>query len=173
MRPYREYAFVIFIVVLVFGLSLYCTNKNKIDLATQVPQEQNMLPAEDFVVNIDSLAVHPGQSYDEIIKYFPSGHNLGMSTVYRTDDKELLFTFSKKENILTKMDIMDPSIRTARGIGVGDSEDKLIATYGQGYTLVYDKKRPHEQEFIYGMDHYIVFKLKDKRIDRIILDCPL
>ncbi|HHW61942.1 MAG TPA: hypothetical protein GX404_08570 [Syntrophomonadaceae bacterium] len=173
MRPYREYAFVILIVVLIFGLSLYLTNKNKIEVVTDIPQKQNALPVKDFVVNIETLAVHPGQDYDEIIKMFPSGHTLGMSTVYCADDMELLFTFSKKENILIKVDIMEPNIHTARGIGVGDSEDKLLATYGQGYTLVYDKKRPHEQEFIYGMDHYIVFKLKDKRIDKIVLDCPL
>lgn len=174
MRRTRESLIVLIIVILVFGINLIYTLQNRIELVTVEPDKPTLLSQEDFRIDIGTQSIYPGQStLNDVMAILPSGHTLGMSTVYRIDNMNLLFTFSKKESILNKIDIADEKIHTARGLGVGDSKDQVEEKYGNGYTLVYDRSHPEEQELIYGQDHFMVFKMKQDKVDKIVIDYPL
>ena len=96
-----------------------------------------------------------------------------MSSVYRPAGQKNVFTFTKKSDILTKVDITGPGLATSRGIVFHDSFEKVVKAYGTGYVKSYAKNDPQTFDVIYGSEQYIVFHVKDGIVQRIVLEYPL
>jgi len=169
----KEYLIIALLVLVVAGIGFISSSRYQ-HMQTDYPSEASIIGAEDFLLtNTQPNLVIGESSWKEVQKCYPEGKTLGMSTVYRLDQLPVIFTFTKKSNILTKVDILGPGLPTARGVEVGDSYDKLVKTYGSGFIRSYAKNDPHTFDAIYGSKEYIVFHVKEQRIEKIVLVNPI
>ncbi|MDD4803304.1 MAG: hypothetical protein PHF24_10285, partial [Syntrophomonas sp.] len=71
---------------------------------------------------------------------------------------------------LEKIDINISDLSTARGVKVNDGFTNITQKYGENYTRAYDKSKPHFFDALYGTtQHYIVFRIEDNVVKRIII----
>ena len=167
----REYIYVIIIIITVFVIGAVIA-ATKPGLEIIYSKEILILEASEYIIEVPEGSIQVGSThYDEIVKLFPEGHILGRSTIYSPDNLDCLFTFTKKENILNKVHITTDTIKTARGIQVGDPLDAVIKAYGPDYSWVYEKKNPQDFDMVYGHDNNnsIVFQIRDNIVSKIVL----
>lgn len=171
MRNKYQYLIIIAIVVIVYTFGFYIAN-NQEPLEIIYPSENTILDDGDFIITLPQGQVKVGSSsWEEIENILPSGKILGMSTIYSSNDTDCLFTFTKHENILSKIHISDSSIETNRQIRVGDAFDKVIAAYGSNYASVSKVNNKADFDIVYGADHTsdIFFHIRDNIVAKIIL----
>ncbi len=165
----KEYLFIVLLVLVVAGIGFISSSRYQ-HMQTDYPAKASIVKAEDFVLtNTQPNLIIGKSSWEEVQKCYPEGKTLGMSTVYRPNHIPAIFTFTKKSNLLTKVDIQGPGLPTARGVEVGDSYDKLVKTYGSGFIRSYAKNDPATFDAIYGSNEYIVFHISQERVEKIVL----
>lgn len=164
----KEYYIIILIFVVLFVVGLYSSMHNMPEYKTQ-SGPTIVLPPEDFVVQTSAGAITPGRStFQEVTALFPQGNTLGMSTVYRPTGQPFFFEFSKKENVLTVIQIEGKSLSTARGINVGDSLERVIAAYGDNYSST-SMAGAGVVDMSYGQTDKIIFKIDNKVVSKIVV----
>lgn len=169
----KDYLFIVLLVILVVSVALFLSNRYQ-RLETQYPDKLTELASTDFVLESNEHTLQVGKSsWDEVQQAFPQGKNLGRSTVYRPEGQANVLTFTRRSNLLTKVDINGPGLTTSKGIAVNDDFTKVIAAYGKGYTRSYLINEPTTFDAIYGSEQYIVFHVKDGIVQRIVIDYPL
>lgn len=169
----REYLFIAFVFLLIVGLALQMSSQHQ-RLETQYPDKLAELAPTDFALGNSTQSLSIGKSTgEEVMLVYPQGKTLGMSSVYRPTGQKNVFTFTKKSDILTKVDIMGPGLLTSRGIAVNDRFEKVVKAYGPGYVRSYAKNTPATFDAIYGLKQYIVFHVKNGIIEKIVIEYPL
>lgn len=164
----KDFLIVLVIVVMTFAVGLYSSLHDQPEYVKQSTQAMVLAP-EDFVVQTGSGSVTAGRStFKEISILFPDGKTLGMSTIYRPTDQPFFFEFSRKENILTVIQIEGKSLATARGINVGDSLDQVIAAYGDSYSST-NMAGAGLVDMSYGQSDKIIFKIDNKVVSKIVI----
>lgn len=164
----KEYLIILLIVVIAFAVGLYSSLHDKPEYVKQSAQAM-VLPPEDFIVQTDGGTVTAGRStFQEVTALFPQGSMLGRSTIYRPTGQPFFFEFSKKENILTVVQIEGKSLATARGINVGDSLEKVIAAYGDNYSST-NLNGVGLVDMSYGQIDKIIFKISDQAVSKIVV----
>lgn len=162
----KEFFIILVIVAMAFAVGLYSSLHDKPEYVKQSGQAM-VLPPEDFVVQAGAGSVTPGRStFQEVSSLFPDGKTLGMSTIYRPTGQPFFFEFSKKDNILTVIQIEEKSLATARGIHVGDNLDKVIAAYGDNYSST-NMAGAGLVDMSYGQTDKIIFKISNQVVTKI------
>ena len=162
----KEYLILILIFVVLLAVGLYSSLHDRPEYNKQVGPAI-VLPPEDFVIQTGAGTITPGRStFQEVTALFPQGKTLGRSTIYRPTGQPFFFEFSKKENILTVVQIEDKSLATARGINVGDSLEKVIAAYGENYSST-SLAGAGLVDISYGQTDKIIFKISDQVVTKI------
>jgi len=169
----KETMLVVFIFISAILLCLWFSNRHT-DIVRINPSQQTILTDNDLLISSPAGSLIVGKSTrEEVKKVYPEGKDLGKSGVYHPNNQDLLLSFSRKENILIKMDIGNSDLSTSRGIKVNDSFDKVIEKYGPNYTRAYDKTKPQIFDAYYGSDKYILFKVDNNVVTKIIIGSPL
>ncbi len=169
----KDYLFIILVFLLVFVFGILLSNQHQ-RLVTQYPDKLVELAAADFTLKSNEHTLQVGQStWDQVRQVYPQGKILGMSSVYRPEGQAFVFTFTKKSNVLTKVDINGSGLATSRGLAVNDSFAKVVAAYGEDYVKSYLKNDPAIFDAIYGSNQNVVFHIKDGVVQRIVLEYPL
>lgn len=164
----KEYLIILVIVAMAFAVGLYSSLHDKPEYVKQSGQAM-VLPPEDFVVQTAKGGIAAGRStFQEVIELYPQGNTLGMSTLYRPTGQPFFFEFSKKENILTVIQIEEKSLASARGINVGDGLDKVIAAYGDNYSST-SMTGAGLVDMSYGQADKIIFKISDGKVTKIVV----
>jgi len=164
----KEYLIIILIFMALFVVGLYSSLHDRPEYSKQAGPTI-VLPPEDFTVQTGAGAITPGRStFQEVTALFPQGNTLGMSTIYRPTGQPFFFEFSKKENILTVVQIEEKSLATARGINVGDSLEKVIAAYGENYSST-SLAGAGLVDMSYGQADKIIFKINDQVVTKIVV----
>lgn len=157
----------IFIAVFLFAVIITMMQQSPVN---EYPEQPSQLKQSDFVIAQTDPVLQVGEAdLGDVSLQFPGGNMLGRSGVYRPADLNVLFTFTRKTNLLNKVDINGPGLSTSRFISVDDSFDKVVAAYGEGYVRSYFKKDPQTFDAIYGEGNCIVFNIKDNQVKRIII----
>ncbi|MDD3852100.1 MAG: hypothetical protein PHD40_00415 [Syntrophomonadaceae bacterium] len=167
----KEFTVVIIIAVLVFIFGVYIS-QNQAKLVTEYPQQSIELEDTDFMFTYNNNTLKIGSSASaDVLKVFPHGEILGLSTIYSPNDLDCLFTFTEHSDILHKMHISDDQIITARGAKVGESFDSVVDKYGQSYASVHKVDNLHDFDAVYGNDNNrcIVFQVRGGLVTKIIL----
>jgi len=169
----KETVLVVLIFISAILLCLWYSSRHT-DIIRINPDQQTILADNDFIISSPTGSLIVGKSTrDEVKKIYPEGKDLGKSGVYRPSNQDLLLSFSRKENILIKMDIGNCDLSTSRGIKVNDSFDKVVEKYGPNYTRAYDKDKPQIFDAFYGSDKYILFKVDNNVVTKIIIGSPI
>ncbi|MEN6390642.1 MAG: hypothetical protein ABFD04_09495 [Syntrophomonas sp.] len=164
----KEYRIIILIFITLLVIGLWSSMHDMPEYVKQSSQAI-VLPPEDFVVQTSGGAIIPGRStFQEVTALFPQGNTLGMSTIYRPTGQPFFFEFSKKENILTVVQIEAKSLATARGINVGDRLDKVIAVYGENYSST-TMAGAGLVDMSYGQIDKIIFKIDNQVVSKIVV----
>lgn len=164
----KEYLIIFIIVVITFAVGLYSSLHDKPEYVKQSAQAM-VLPPEDFVVQTSGGPITAGCStFQEVTALFPQGNTLGMSTIYRPAGQPFFFEFSKKENILTVIQIEEKSLASARGINVGDSLEKVIAAYGDNYSST-NMAGAGLVDMSYGQADKVIFKISGQVVSKIVV----
>jgi hypothetical protein len=165
----KEYMVVVIIfiaAVLMFSL----ISRNHADIITETPNQSAILNDNDMTVaNATGNLIVGRSTRDEVMQVYPDGDNLGRSGLYRPKNMDCLLSFSKKEEVLIRVDIGFCDLSTSRGIKANDSFDKVVDQYGDGYTKSYDKKTPQIFDAYYGSDQYILFKIENNLVKKIYI----
>lgn len=165
----KEYALIIFFVVLIAGAAYYIS-QDHVKLQTVVSKNQVVLKEQDFLVKIGQNDLSIGTSTrDEVLKIFPRGKTLGMSTIYKPENSDCLLTFNRDEEILQKLHILNQDIPTNRGIKVGDPFALVTEKYGPNYSSVGRPGKPKDFDAVYGTGNNIVFQIRNDKVEAIIL----
>lgn len=169
-KEYIVVAVIFFVAVIIFSyISL-----NHPDIVTEAPNQVAVLTESDMTLSTDAGLLKVGKSTrDEAMTLFPDGENLGRSGLYRPRDLDCLLSFSKKEDILIRIDLGQCELSTSRGIKVNDSFDKVLAAYGYGFTKAYDRQTPQIFDAYYGSDQYILFKVENNIVVKIYIGSPI
>ncbi len=166
----RDYYIIVLLLLMVLGGGFLLSNRHQ-RLETVYPAKMSSLGEEDFLLYNTKPNIQVGQSTgEEVQQVYPRGKTLGMSSVYRPEGLNAIFTFTKKSNVLSKVDIIGSGLSTSRGIAVNDSFDKVVKNYGPGYVRSFVKSDPDTFDAIYGSKHYIVFHVNNERVKKIVLD---
>lgn len=169
----KDYFFIILVLFMVITIAFISSNAHQ-RLENESPDKLTRLTTDDFTLDNKIKPIIVGVSTGEDVQHvYPKGKTLGMSSVYRPAGQESFFTFTKKSDILTKVDITGPGLTTFRGITVNNSFAKVVRAYGKGYKKSYLKNDPDTFDAIYGIDKYIVFHVKGGIVQRIVLEHPL
>lgn len=137
---------------------------------SEYPEKLSLLNSSDFVIAGTDPVLQVGEAnLGDVSLQFPGGKMLGRSGVYRPADINVLFTFTRKTNLLNKVDINDAGLATTRSISVNDSFDKVVNAYGDGYVRSYYKNDPQTFDAVYGEEQCIVFNVKDNQVKRIVI----
>ncbi len=169
----KDYLFIVLVFLLVVGLALLISNRHQ-RLETIYPDKLTELAATDFILKSDEHTLNVGQSsWEEVWQVYPQGNIMDMISVYRPEGQVNVLTFTKKSNMLTKVNITGPGLITSRGIAVNDGFDKVITAYGKGYIRSYLKNEPAVFDAIYGSKQYIAFHVKNGIVQRIVVEYPL
>lgn len=167
LKKYFIPALFIFVFLIGVGLLLSSLRQQPV---SEYPDQLSPLNNTDFVIAGTDPALQVGvSSLDEVQLQFFGGKMLGRSGVYRPAGLDALFTFTKKTNILNKLDITGPGIETSRGVAVNDSFDKVVKIYGDGYVRSYVKSDLQTFDAIYGEEQCIVFNVKDNVVKKIVI----
>lgn len=162
---------VVIIVILTVGLVTWLSCRNHLDVAIAYPDKSIILSPRDFQVITPVGILQVGESsWDEVNHVFPMGKTLGMSTVYKPLNQNLLLTFANPKNILEKADLLSPILSTNRGVKISDSIDVVIQKYGDQYIKITDQNDPQHLDMVYGTKPCIVFNITDEKVSRIVLD---
>lgn len=165
----KEYALIIFFVVLIAGAAYYIS-QDRAQLQTVVSKNQVVLEEQDFLVTIGKNSLSIGTSTRaEVLKIFPRGKTLGMTTIYKPENSDCLLTFNKDEEVLQKIHINSQDIPTYRGIKVGDSFVLVTKKYGPDYSSVGHPGKPKDFDAVYGVGNNIVFQIRNDKVKAIIL----
>lgn len=157
----------IFITVFLFAVVFTALQQRPVN---DYPDTLTPLLASDFVITGSNPELRVGESdLGDVSLQFPGGNMLGRSGVYRPADEKLLFTFTRKTNLLNKMDILGPGMATARAVSVNDSFDQVLAQYGPGFVRSYYKSNPQIFDAIYGEEQCIVFHVENNVVKRIVV----
>lgn len=106
-------------------------------------QSGGSFSASDLSVVINGVSVKPGQSFESVSSSFgtpsattnaPSCHYDGMDTIYEYGGFSVYTYASSGGNIIYDIEVTSPSIPTKKGVSVGDSADKVLSAYGDGYS---------------------------------------
>ena len=137
---------------------------------SEYPDQRSPLNSSDFVISGTDPVLQVGEAdLGGVSLQFPNGKMLGRSGVYRPADNNVIFTFTRKTNILNKIDILGPGMETARAISVNDSFDKVVEKYGDGYIRSYYKSDPQTFDAVYGEEHCIVFHVINNKVNKIVI----
>jgi len=174
VRERRERLFVLLVFLVVIGGWAIASNIHT-EVVREPPAQPTILSESDFVVvtGSSSSLIVGHTTREEAQKLYPQGNDLGRSGVYRPNNQDFLLTFTRKENVLNKIDIGVCELSTARGLIVNDSFDKVIEKYGSNYTKAYVKNKPQVFDAYYGSDQYILFKVENNVVKKIIIGHPL
>lgn len=138
------------------------------------PPQPTILEAQDMVVAGPDGSVQVGSTTrHELMTIYPDGHNLGRSGIYHPTGLDLYLTMSRVEEVLVRIDIADNGLTTSRGIKPTDSFDQVLAEYGTNYTLAYDSETPQKFDAYYGGDQYVLFKVEDNIVKKILIGGPV
>jgi hypothetical protein len=169
----KESLFVLFVFVAVILMFSLLSSRSPY-VVTEAPDQQTILGDNDMVVPSFSGDIIVGKSTrDEVMKIFPEGKNLGRSGLYRPNNLDCLVTFSRNENVVVRMDIGPSDLATSRGIRANDSFDKVVEKYGSNYTKTYYKEKPQIFDAYYGSDQYILFKIENNIVKKILVGSPI
>ncbi len=166
----KESLMVILIVVtVVLGWAWYSTIHT--DVIVEKPAQPLILNEADYQISDSAGMVVVGKTTRaQALQIYPEGSDLGRSGVYRPKDKDFLLTFTRKEEVLNKIDIGVSDLATARGIKVNDSVNKVLEQYGRNYTKAYVKYQPHIYDAMYGSDQqYVLFKVENNLVKKIVI----
>jgi hypothetical protein len=137
---------------------------------SEYPDQLTILEQSDFVIPGSDPVLMVGEAdLGDVSLQFPGGNMLGRSGVYRPASDNAMFTFTRKTNILNKIDIIAPGLETARAVSVNDSFDKVVDAYGDGYIRSYYKSDPQTFDAVYGENNCIVFHVVNNIVDKIII----
>ena len=166
----KESLVVVFIVLTVVLSFVWYSNVDT-NILVEKPEQQTILADSDFQVPGPAGTLIVGKSTrEEALKIYPEGSNLGKSGVYRPKDQDFLLTFTRKEDILNKIDIGVCDLSTAREVKVNDSFDKVIEKYRSNYTRAYEKDKPQIFDAMYGSNQqYVLFKVEDNLVKKIVI----
>jgi hypothetical protein len=141
------------------------------NIIVEKPEQQTVLIESDFqVLGPAGILIVGKSTREQALNIYPGGSNLGRSGVYRPKDQDFLLTFTRKEDILNKMDIGICDLSTAREIKVNDSFSKVTEKYSPNYTRAYEKDKPQILDAMYGSDkQYILFKVEDNLVKKIVI----
>ncbi len=169
----KETLLVVVIFITVMSAFLWYSNSYT-NVIRETPQQQAVLADSDFVLNSPYGTITVGKSTrDEVLKVYPEGNNLGRSGIYRPKDQDILLSFTRKTDILVRVDIGVGNLSGARGIKVNDSFDTVVEKFGVNYTRAYAEGNREIFDAYYGSDKYVLFKVKDKVVEKIIIGYPL
>lgn len=165
----KEYALIIFLVVLIAGTAYYIS-QDQVRLQTVIAKNQVVLDEQDFLVKFGQNNLSIGTSTrNEVLKVFPRGKTLGMTTIYKPENSDCLLTFNKDEEILQKIHINNQDIPTYRGVKVGDPFTLVTEKYGPDYSSVGYTNKPKDFDAVYGTGNNIVFQIRNGKVEAIIL----
>lgn len=172
-REKKESLLVLLIVVPVVIMFALISNSAP-EIVVVDPPQQTILADDDLVLAGLNGKVEAGSTTrDELMAIYPDGENLGRSGMYHPDGMDLWLTMSRNEDVVIRMDITDADIATARGIKANDSFNKVVEKYGPNYTLAYDKDNPAKFDAYYGADQYVLFKVEDNTVKKILIGAPV
>jgi hypothetical protein len=137
---------------------------------SEYPDQLSPLTSKDFVVSGSDPVLMVGEAdLGDVSLQFPGGKMLGRSEVYRPANHNVIFTFTRKTNILNKIDILGPGMETTRAVSVNDSFDNVVEKYGDGYIRSYYNNDPQTFDAIYGEEHCIVFHVINNKVNKIVI----
>lgn len=172
MQQNRREAIAIIIIIFITAIIGGLVVNSRVQLNYHYPDQFLLLEDGDFKLTWQQHAVQIGSTPgEEVMKQFPQGHMLGISTIFSTTpDNSLLFTFTEKDNIVYKAHIESADLTTSRGVRAGDSFNKAIQLYGESYAWV-DAGQSEDFDAVYGSDNSrcIVFQVRNGLIQRIVL----
>lgn len=165
----KEYLIIILIIIAATAIGLYSSMHDKPENVSRA-EHSIALPASDFIVATPRGILIVGQSsWQEVKNLFPQGKQLGMSTLYRPEGQSFFFEFSKKENLLTVVQIEAPGLDTPRGIKVGDTMEQVISAYGPYYSFTTMGDASNIVDLSYGTEDKVIFKLDRKKVSKIVI----
>ncbi len=170
----KESLIVVFIVLAVIVGWVWYSNIHT-NIIVEKPGQPTLLTDIDFKVPGPAGILVVGKSTrEEALQIYPEGTNLGRSGVYRPKDQDFILTFTRKEDILNKIDIGVSDLSTTRGVKVNDSFDKVIEKYSSNYTRAYEKDKSNIFDALYGSDkQYVLFKVEDNVVKKIVIGYSL
>jgi len=169
----RESLLVLLIVIPVVLMFLYISSSAP-EVVVIDPPQQTVLADQDLVLAGPGGSVMVGRtSRAELMNIFPEGQNLGRSGMFHPAGQDLYITMSRKEEVVIRIDIADSGLTTARGISPADSFDEVVDKYGTNYTLAYDAASPQKFDACYGTDQYVLFKVEDDIVKKILIGGPV
>jgi hypothetical protein len=165
----KEQLIISALFILAIGLGLLVSGLQQRPVS-EYPDQLSPLNAEDFVlVNTNPHLQLGVASMEEVRQQYPDGKMLGRSGVYKLTHLNAIFTFTRKTNILTKLDITGPGLVTARSVSVNNSFTKVVKNYGDGFIRSYYKNDPQTFDAVYGEGQCIVFHVKDNIVKKIVI----
>ncbi|MEA4925988.1 MAG: hypothetical protein VB084_11830 [Syntrophomonadaceae bacterium] len=175
MRASDKKEYIVVAVIFIFAVVIFSyISQNHPDIIRENPEQAMVLHQSDMTVATSSGILMVGKTTRaEAMLVFPEGENLGRSGLYRPKDLDCLLSFSKKEDVLIRIDLGQCDLSTSRGIKVNDSFDKVLAQYGNGFTKAYDKTTPQIFDAYYGADQYILFKIENNMVKQIYIGSPV
>lgn len=163
--------YVVILVIVVSIIGFYISSRHaRVEIF--YPEHDTVLTEDDYQVDTGNGILMVGKAtWDEAARAYPEGENLGMSTVFRPDIHDCLLTFSKHENILTKIHIDDPALASSKGVRIGDSYTVVQEQYGKYYTQVKKADNKNDFDMIYGKnrENSITFQIRNNKVDRIVI----
>lgn len=157
------------IFITVFLIAVIFTSMQQRPIS-EYPDQLSPLNSNDFVIaGTDPLLQVGEANLGDVTLQFPGGKMLGRSGVYKLADNNAIFTFTRKTDLLNKIDIVGPGMETARAISVNDSFDKVVEKYGDGYVRSYYKSDPQTFDAVYGKEQCIVFHVTDNKVSKIVI----
>jgi len=172
LNNFKKPIFIIIIAIAtVAGIELWLQDSLS-ELKVVYPEQPAILDNNDFSLDTGQGLLSLGvSSWDDVQQIWPQGKNLGMSTIYKPANTDLLITFTKEENILTKVHLNDDQFSTFRGIKVGDDFSLVKKAYGDNYAFIEDPGNSDNFDAVYGEDNdnSIVFQVRNNTVSKIVI----
>jgi hypothetical protein len=166
----KQYSIVLLLVIFAVLIGLIIPS-HRLKLNVSYPHENTTLTEQDFLIETNNGTLQIGcSSFDEVIALLPEGKILGMSTIYKPDNLDCLFTFTEDEDILHRIHINTPALSTSRGIKVGEPFARAIKIYGSNYAKVNLLNESDDFDAVYGTDDNIIFQVRKNNITKIIIE---
>lgn len=167
----KEYFIVIGLVILAIILAVNVSSRH-LRIEITYPEHDTILSEEDYLIDTGNGILKVGQSsWEEVQQIYPQGKTLGMSTIYQSEDKQCLLTFTKKENVLTMVHIDGNKLATSRGIKKGYSTAQIENKYGKDYTIVKNLANSKDFDMVYGInrENSVTFQIRNDKVERIVI----
>lgn len=170
----KKESFVVLAIVIPVVLMFALISSSAPEVVVLDPPQLTLLAEQDLVMSIPGGDVKVGSTTrDEVMTIFPNGENLGRSGMFHAAGLDLYITMSRDEEVVIRLDIADPGIATCRGIRANDSFDQVVAEYGPNYTKAYDTAAPQKFDAYYGDEQYVLFKVEDNVVKKILIGGPV